>query len=75
MIGLGSQDSLSLARDFIDRTGTKSFPMVWEQSGSTWRHYGIRLNSETCLLDKNGNRIGTKMYSLDGKAAILEAIK
>lgn len=49
--------------------------MVWEQGGSSWRHYGIRLNSETWLLDKNGNRLGKKMFSLDDKAEILKLIK
>ena len=71
---MGSQDNLALAKDFIDRTGTKSFTMVWEQGGSSWRHYGIRLNSETWLLDKNGNRIGKKMFGLDQEADILKAI-
>lgn len=71
---MGAQDNLTLAKDFIAKTGTKSFPMVWESNASTWRHYGIRINSETWLLDKQGNRVGSKMFALNDKAAIQKAI-
>ena len=32
MIGLGAQDDLALARDFVAKTGIRSFSMVWDAS-------------------------------------------
>lgn len=74
MIGLGAQDDLALARDFVAKTGIRSFSMVWDASFTTWRHYGIQVNSETWLLDKFGRRVGQKRFGLD-ESKILDAVR
>ena len=74
MIGLGAQDNLELARDFIAKTGTRSFPMVWDKSLESWRHYGIQINSETWLLDRYGNRAGPKRFGFDDNK-VLTAVR
>ncbi len=42
MIGVGTQDSLSYAEEFVATTGTSSFPMLWDPSFDSWRQLGIR---------------------------------
>ncbi len=74
VIGLGAQDDLELARDFIAKTGTRSFPMVWDKSFDSWRHYGIQINSQTWLLDRFGNRVGAKRFGFDEKT-LLAAVR
>ena len=74
MVGLGAQDDFAYAQDFVEKTGIASFRMVWDSSFASWRHYGITINSETWLIDTNGNRMGKKMFGLDNKDAILSAI-
>ena len=65
MVGVGAQDDLELAEQFIERTGIESFTMLWDPSFESWRHYEIRINSEVWLLDTNGNRVGQKFFALD----------
>ena len=74
MIGLGAQDDLALARDFVAKTGIRSFPMVWDASFASWRHYGIQVNSETWMLDKTGARVGPKRFGFDA-AKLLAAVR
>ena len=64
-MGVGAQDDLALAEQFIERTGIESFSMVWDPSFESWLHYGIQINSEVWLLDPDGNRIGQKFFGLD----------
>ncbi len=42
MIGVGTQDSLAYAEEFIATTGTTSFPMLWDPSFESWQQLGIR---------------------------------
>lgn len=68
MVGIGAQDDLDLAETFIERTGVESFQMLWDPSFESWRHYGIRVNSEVWLLDTDGNRVGEQFFALDHDA-------
>jgi hypothetical protein len=36
VIGVGTLDSGDLAVDFIESTGTYSFPMYWDDTGVSW---------------------------------------
>ena len=56
VVGIGAQDDLSLARDFVSTTGV-TFTMLWSESSEAWRQFAIRSNSEFWLIDKDGNRI------------------
>ena len=55
-MGIGTQDDLDLARDFVDQTGV-TFTMLWSESPESWRHFAIQRNSDFWLIDKDGNRI------------------
>ena len=37
MIGLGTQDSLGQAEDFVNDFGTQSFTMLWDGSFQSWQ--------------------------------------
>lgn len=54
MVGLGTQDDLDLAEDFVAATGTVSFPMLWDPSFESWQHYGITGQPAGLLLDPDG---------------------
>ena len=56
MVGIGGQDDLELARDFVSSTGV-TFTMLWSESSESWRHFAIRNNSDFWLIDQEGNRI------------------
>jgi len=71
VVGLGSQQDQAAAQAFARDTGITSVTMLWDPTGSTWKHYGIVQNSETWLLDAKGNRIGRKMFGLDAKARVI----
>ena len=36
MIGLGTKDDADYAVDFVESTGTYSFPMYWDETSSAW---------------------------------------
>ncbi len=54
---MGAQDSFSLAQDFVARTGTASFPMVWDESFDTWRYYQVTGQPTAILVDAQGQPI------------------
>ena len=57
MIGLGTQDSLGEAEDFIDRYGTKSFTMLWDESFESWQVIGVRSQPTAVMLAPDGTPI------------------
>lgn len=54
---MGAQDSLSLAEDFVDKTGTNSLAMIWDESFSSWQYYGIQAQPSAVLVDRFGEPI------------------
>ena len=57
MVGLGTQDSPELAIDFIESTGTTSFPMYWDETFETWAAFGIYSQPAAVLFDPTGERM------------------
>ena len=41
VVGLGAQDTFKEAQEFVDRYGTKSFPMLWDPELESWRKLGV----------------------------------
>ena len=41
VVGLGTQDDLALAEDFVARTGIVSFQMLWDESFDSWAELGV----------------------------------
>jgi peroxiredoxin len=56
MVGLGTQDSLALARDFVARYGT-TFTMLWDESFRSWRALGVTGQPAAVLLDPGGREV------------------
>lgn len=52
--GLGSEDSLAGAREFVAETGVRSLPMLWDESGQAWEELGIRSRPTAMLFDRRG---------------------
>lgn len=57
VIGLGSQDSLPLAQQFIEATGTTGVEMYWDPGFDSWNYYQVRSQPTAILLDPQGNPI------------------
>ena len=53
MIGLGTQDSLGEAREFVSRYGT-TFPMLYDSSSASWRALGVVQQPAALLLSREG---------------------
>ena len=57
MIGLGTQDSLGEAEDFIEDYGTQSFTMLWDESFQSWQALGISSQPAAVLFAADGTPI------------------
>ena len=56
MYGLGTQDDAEFAQDFLKQTGVKH-TLLWDESGKSWQHFGIRLQPEAVLVGPDGTVI------------------
>lgn len=56
VVGLGTQDSLPEARDFVATYGT-TFPMLWEDGNRSWRHLRIPGQPAAILVDTSGREL------------------
>ncbi|MGH9149771.1 MAG: TlpA family protein disulfide reductase [Acidimicrobiales bacterium] len=72
MVGLGAQDSLGLARDFVSRAGT-TFSMLWDSSGRSWRELGIRGQPAAILLSRQGAEVARWIGPFDDEEVLRRA--
>lgn len=56
VVGLGAQDSLGEAVDFVDEYGT-TFPMLWDESFESWIVLGVTSTPTALLLAPDGSAI------------------
>ncbi|MEM7094727.1 MAG: hypothetical protein AAF567_17110 [Actinomycetota bacterium] len=70
IIGLGAQDSLAEANEFVTLTGTTAAPitMVWDPSFDTWRSFGIRSQPYWILYDGQGELVSSSPGAIDFEA-------
>ena len=54
ILGVGAQDSLNEAYEFLDSTATSDLAMVWDASGRSWVHYGVTNQPTVILLGADG---------------------
>ena len=47
-----------MAIDFIDRTGTYSFPMYWDETFESWVALGVSGQPTAILLSPDGEPLG-----------------
>lgn len=57
VVGLGTQDSLGEAHDFVDDHDTNSFTMLWDESFETWIAIGVTSQPSAVLLEADGTPI------------------
>lgn len=56
VIGIGTQDSLGEADDFVDTYGT-TFQMLWDETFETWQALGITAQPAAVLFTADGERV------------------
>lgn len=66
VIGLGTQDDLRLARDFVSK-GKITFPMLWDPTADSWRRLGIRSQPSAILVSADGRELGRWLGRIDTK--------
>ena len=71
VVGLGAQDSLDEAHDFVDKYGTTSFRMLYDASLESWRALGVRGQPTAILFDTDG-REQVIWYGAFSEAEVLE---
>lgn len=57
MIGVGTQDSLEMAQDFVVDYGTVSFPMLWDPTFQSWAELGINGQPAGMLVSPDGTLV------------------
>ncbi|MDQ3544570.1 MAG: TlpA family protein disulfide reductase [Actinomycetota bacterium] len=72
IIGLGAQDSLDQAVDFVSSTGTEGLDMVWDESGESWIPFEVTSQPTVIVLSADGEVEETWYRDFD-EAGILAA--
>ena len=57
VVGLGTQDTLGEADEFVDDHDTNSFTMLWDESFATWQEIGITSQPSAVLIAADGTPI------------------
>lgn len=58
MVGLGTQDSLDEAHDFVAAYGLESVTMLWDPTFDSWIQLGINGQPAGMLLSADGTIMG-----------------
>lgn len=69
MVGLGTQDNFSQARDFVQRYGT-TFQMLWDSSSQSWRSLRIAGQPAAILPAPDGSEIKRWLGPFDEAEAL-----
>ena len=56
-MGVGTQDTLEEANEFVEDHDTRSFTMLWDESFETWQALGITSQPSAILLAADGTPI------------------
>ena len=54
-----------MAVGFVERTGTYSFPMYWDETFESWVSLGVTGQPAAVLLSSNGDELGRWRGSFD----------
>jgi thioredoxin-like negative regulator of GroEL len=57
VIGLGTQDSLGEAEEFVSKYGT-TFTMLWDESFESWQAFDVRSQPTAILFAADGTPLG-----------------
>lgn len=74
VLGLGTQDSVEEANEFMASTGTGGgeITMLWDPGYESWRHFGVRTQPYWILYDAQGNEVTSQPGAVD--LAAVEAV-
>ncbi len=72
ILGLGAQDDLDQAVDFLADTSTQDLEMVWDKAGETWLHFKVT-NQPTVLVIGADGKVSKKWFRDFDADAILKA--
>ena len=64
VVGLGTQDDLAYAKEFVADTGVTTPQMLWDPTFFTWQQLGITAQPTWILVDANGEQLGTWVGAL-----------
>ena len=73
LVGLGAQDSLGEAHEFVENYGTTSFRMLYDASLESWSALGIQGQPAAILFDTEGRGQFVWYGPFDG-AEVLEKV-
>ena len=74
MIGVGAQDDFEGVQSFLDKTGMKDTPMLWEQTGNIWRIQNANHNSAMQLFSFDLSQAsGIIFFNERGRQVVLDA--
>ncbi len=73
VLGLGAQDDLDQAVDFLSDTSTGDLEMVWEEAGKTWRHFQVTNQPTVVVVDAAGTVRRTWFRDFDAEQILAAA--
>lgn len=73
VVGLGTQDDLVLAREFVEGTGISSFQMLWDESFDSWAQLGVASQPAWALFTASGEMVEGSYGGID-TVGVLETI-
>ena len=68
---MGTQDDLGLAREFVERAGIVSFPMLWDETFDSWAALGVVSQPAWGLFSASGELVEGGYGGID-TAGVLE---
>ncbi len=76
MIGVGAQDDLSYAEEFVATTGVETPDMIWDPSFATWSSFGVGINSQMLLASSDLTSFGSLFFGFGeaDRQEILDAL-
>jgi hypothetical protein len=66
VLGLGTQENLAAAKEFVNRTKV-TFPMLWDATAVSWRGLGVVAQPAAVLVSADGRELGRWLGRIDGK--------
>jgi hypothetical protein len=75
VIGLGTQNTVEEAVEFVRATGTTSFPMYWDETFVSWNAFGVTGQPAAALLSTDGEIIGGWLGGFDEDEVLRLAAK
>jgi len=73
ILGLGAQDDLNQAVDFLADTSTQNLEMVWDKTGKSWLHFKVTNQPTVIVLDAKGKVTKTWFRHFDANAILAAA--